>query len=67
MATRYLADSHESATIYAEVLGLGSSNVADEKLRGKCDVALERAMKSAIRDAGKSPADVGHAAAHRWQ
>jgi 3-oxoacyl-[acyl-carrier-protein] synthase II len=52
------------ATIYAEVLGLGSANVADDKLRGKCDVALERAMNAAMRDAGKSPADVGHINAH---
>jgi 3-oxoacyl-[acyl-carrier-protein] synthase II len=52
------------ATIYAEVLGLGSSNVADANLVGKCDVALERAMKSALRDAGKTPADVGHINAH---
>ena len=40
------------ATIYAEVVGLGSANVADAKLRGKCDVALARAMKAALRDAG---------------
>ena len=41
------------ATIYAEVVGLGSANVADAKLRGKCDVALARAMKAALRDAGR--------------
>ena len=41
------------ATIYAEVVGFGSSNVADEKLRGKCDVALAHAMQAALRDAGK--------------
>src|SRR5690349_12323697 len=41
------------ATIYAEVIGLGSANVADDKLRGKCDVALARAMNSALRDAHK--------------
>jgi 3-oxoacyl-[acyl-carrier-protein] synthase II len=52
------------ATIYAEVIGLGSANVADAKLVGKCDVALTRAMNAALRDAGKSPADVGHINAH---
>ncbi len=52
------------ATIYAEVLGLGSANVADEKLNGKCDVALERAMKAALRDADRKPEDVGHINAH---
>jgi 3-oxoacyl-[acyl-carrier-protein] synthase II len=33
-------------------------------LRGKCDIALERAMRSALRDAGRTPADVGHINAH---
>ena len=69
------------ATIYAEVVGLGSANVARQtlsrsltggegpgegssSLRGKCDVALARAMKAALRDAGRSPEDVGHINAH---
>jgi 3-oxoacyl-[acyl-carrier-protein] synthase II len=71
------------ATIYAEIIGLGSANVAEpivaeslrdsglavsEKLpyilRGKCDVALARAMKAALRDAARAPADVGHINAH---
>ena len=64
------------ATIYAEVIGLGSANVAvaaagsaantggPPVLRGKCDVALARAMKAALRDAGRTPADVGHINAH---
>jgi 3-oxoacyl-[acyl-carrier-protein] synthase II len=52
------------ATIYGELIGFGSANVADQELRGKCDVALERAMKSALRDAGKTPQDLGHINAH---
>ncbi|MCC7475457.1 MAG: beta-ketoacyl-[acyl-carrier-protein] synthase family protein [Pirellulales bacterium] len=52
------------ATIHAEVLGLGIANVADVALRGKCDVSLERAMKAALADAGRMPADVGHINAH---
>jgi 3-oxoacyl-[acyl-carrier-protein] synthase II len=72
------------ATIYAEVLGLGSANVAEPHvaeslrnsdkavrrgglpyvLRGKCDVALSRAIKAALRDAGRTAADVGHINAH---
>ena len=52
------------ATIYAEVIGLGSANVADANLRGKCDIALARAMKAALRDAGRTPAEVGHINAH---
>jgi 3-oxoacyl-[acyl-carrier-protein] synthase II len=60
----YESAKARGATIYAEVLGLGSANVADAQLRGKCDVALERAMKAALRDAGKTPDDVGHINAH---
>jgi 3-oxoacyl-[acyl-carrier-protein] synthase II len=69
------------AKIYAEVLGLGSANVAEScrvgtahqslggqcppyVLRGKCDVALERAIRSALRDAERTPADVDHINAH---
>jgi 3-oxoacyl-[acyl-carrier-protein] synthase II len=60
----YQSAKARGATIYGEVLGLGSANVADAKLRGKCDVALERAMKSALHDANRTPADVGHINAH---
>jgi 3-oxoacyl-[acyl-carrier-protein] synthase II len=71
------------ATVYAEVLGLGSANVARglspfaqsakqkgtvplalDNLVGHCDIALARAMRAALRDAGKTPADVGHINAH---
>jgi len=52
------------ARIYGEVLGFGSANVSDKKLKGKCDVALARAMRAAISDAKSSPADVGHINAH---
>src|SRR3989304_3192978 len=45
---------------YAEVVGWGSSNVADASLRGRCDAALAQAMRAALRDAHRSPADVGH-------
>jgi 3-oxoacyl-[acyl-carrier-protein] synthase II len=55
---------NRGATIYAEVIGLGSANVADTSLHGKCDVALARAMKAALRDAGCAPADVGHINGH---
>jgi 3-oxoacyl-[acyl-carrier-protein] synthase II len=53
------------ATIYAEVVGLGSANVADlRNMRGKCDVALERAMRAALRGAGRLPEDIDHVNAH---
>jgi 3-oxoacyl-[acyl-carrier-protein] synthase II len=58
------AANARGATIYGEVLGLGSANVSDATLHGKCDIALERAMKAAPHDAGKSAADVGHINAH---
>jgi 3-oxoacyl-[acyl-carrier-protein] synthase II len=60
----YESAKARGATIYAEILGLGSANVADERLHGRCDTALERAMKAALRDAGKTPAEVGHINAH---
>jgi 3-oxoacyl-[acyl-carrier-protein] synthase II len=60
----YESAKARGANIYAEVIGLGSANVADAKLTGKCDVALARAMNSALRDAGKTAADVGHINAH---
>jgi 3-oxoacyl-[acyl-carrier-protein] synthase II len=61
------------ATIYAEILGRGSANVAHSQragssstpdLHGHCDIALTRAMKAALRDANKTPVDVGHINAH---
>jgi 3-oxoacyl-[acyl-carrier-protein] synthase II len=60
----YSSAKARGATIYAELLGLGSANVADGKLHGRCDVALARAMKAALRDAERTPADVGHINAH---
>jgi 3-oxoacyl-[acyl-carrier-protein] synthase II len=60
----FAAAKARGATIYAEMVGLGSSNVSDEKLRGTCDAALVHAMRAALRDAGLSPADIGHINAH---
>jgi 3-oxoacyl-[acyl-carrier-protein] synthase II len=72
----YESAKSRNATIYAEILGFGSANVArsaagsaamtDEPsvLRGHCDIALTRAMNSALRDAAKTPHDVGHINAH---
>lgn len=52
------------ANILAEVVGFGSSNVADENLVGKCDAALVHALRAALSDARLEPAAVGHINAH---
>jgi 3-oxoacyl-[acyl-carrier-protein] synthase II len=52
------------AKIHAEVVGAGSSSVADRNLVARRDVALANAMRSALRDAGATPEDVGHIQAH---
>jgi 3-oxoacyl-[acyl-carrier-protein] synthase II len=52
------------ATVYGEVLGLGSSCAATPD--GKADVrtAVANAIRAALRDAGVDPAAVGHVNAH---
>jgi 3-oxoacyl-[acyl-carrier-protein] synthase II len=52
------------ARIYAEVVGSGSSTVADRKLTARRDVAMANAMRSTLRDAQATPSDVGHIQAH---
>ena len=52
------------ATIYAELLGAGSSNVADEQLRGRTTKALAGAISATLDDAQHTPADIGHINAH---
>ncbi len=53
-----------SATIFAEVIGAGSSTVADRRLVARRDVALANSMRRALSDAGLKPADIGHIQAH---
>ncbi len=52
------------ATIYGEVVGMGSSAVCDRKLNPKCDVALANALRAALRTAQMTPDDLGHIQAH---
>ncbi|OHB80354.1 MAG: 3-oxoacyl-ACP synthase [Planctomycetes bacterium RBG_16_64_10] len=52
------------ATIFAEVVGAGSSSVVDRNTVAHCDQALANAMVATLRCAGASPADVGHIHAH---
>lgn len=52
------------ARIYGEVIGLGSSIVADRQLRGNCRLALAGALKAALHDTGLAPRELGHINAH---
>jgi 3-oxoacyl-[acyl-carrier-protein] synthase II len=52
------------ARIYAEVIGAGSSSVADRNMTAHRDTAMANAMRSALADAGVGPEKVGHIQAH---
>ena len=52
------------ATIYGEVVGVGSSLVADRTLQGDCRQAMRGALQSALDNAGLQPSDIGHLNAH---
>lgn len=52
------------ARIYAEVIGAGSSSVADRNLIARRDAAMTNAMRSSLGDAGLKPEGVGHIQAH---
>jgi 3-oxoacyl-[acyl-carrier-protein] synthase II len=60
----YESAKSRGANILAEIIGFGSSNVADENLVGKCDVALAHAMRAALRSASRAPSEIGHINAH---
>mgnify|MGYP001213518756 FL=1 len=52
------------AKIYGEILGAGSSSVADSQLRGNQRQALANAARVALGEAGIAPPDCGHINAH---
>lgn len=52
------------ATIYAEIVGAGSSMAADKNRVALRDLALANAMRASLRDAGATPWSVGHVQAH---
>lgn len=52
------------AKIYGELIGAGSGCVAHSPGLGNFRAALGLAMKNALRDAGLTPADIGHINAH---
>jgi 3-oxoacyl-[acyl-carrier-protein] synthase II len=60
-------DSHarsRGAKIYGRILGAGSACVGSLTGRGDTRKALAQAMRMAIKDAGLTPADIGHINAH---
>ncbi len=52
------------ATIYGEVLGIGSSMVADRQLRGDTQQALAGAMAACLKHSEVAASEVGHVNAH---
>ena len=52
------------AKIYGEVVGAGAATVTDRRLVARREQALMLAMRSALRQAGATVADVGHIQAH---
>ena len=52
------------ATIYGEILGMGSSCVTDREGRADVTKALAHAMRAALRDAEVSASEIGHISAN---
>jgi 3-oxoacyl-[acyl-carrier-protein] synthase II len=52
------------ATIYAEVVGASSSSASGRNFVARRELSLTNAMRGALRDAGATPADVGHVQSH---
>jgi len=52
------------ASIYGEVLGSGSSSVAERNLLARRDKAMKNALIATLADAGQTPEQVGHLHAH---
>lgn len=52
------------ATIYGEILGIGSSCATDRRGRADVTTAIKNAIKAALRDSSVEPAAIGHVNAH---
>jgi 3-oxoacyl-[acyl-carrier-protein] synthase II len=52
------------ATIYGEIVGHASSQVADVNCVARRDVAFGNVMRKSLKDAGMDPSEVGHIHAH---
>jgi 3-oxoacyl-[acyl-carrier-protein] synthase II len=55
---------NRGARIYGQILGAGSSCVSSANGHGDTRRALALAMRSALKDAGLGPTDIGHINAH---
>jgi 3-oxoacyl-[acyl-carrier-protein] synthase II len=55
---------NRGATIYGEIVGSGSSAVADARLAGRRDLALANAARAALAEADVSAERLGHVNAH---
>ncbi len=58
------AARERGATIYGEVVGSGSSTVADTNLNGDPALALTRAAEAALAESGVTASELGHVSAH---
>ena len=52
------------ATIYAEIVGSGSSQATDKNYVARRDVALANVIRRSLAEAGAAPDDIGHIHAH---
>lgn len=52
------------ARIYGEIIGTGSSSVADQQRVAQRSQAMVNSMRAALRDAGLEPKNIGHLHAH---
>lgn len=52
------------ATVYGEILGVGSSCATDRSGRADVTTSLKNAIKAALRDASLEPTAIGHVNAH---
>jgi 3-oxoacyl-[acyl-carrier-protein] synthase II len=60
----FTAATRRGATVYAEVIGAGSSCVVDETGNSRRDRSMMNAMQAALRAADVGPEGIGHVHAH---
>ncbi|HEY2837726.1 MAG TPA: beta-ketoacyl-[acyl-carrier-protein] synthase family protein [Pirellulales bacterium] len=60
----YESAHQRGARIYGEIIGAGSSSVADKRRVARRGQAMANAMRSALRDSGLAASEIGHVNAH---